>query len=195
MRRRIRRSILCEYRRIFASCAQTPRTIRVGNEIGRQMTAIDPVMTPPFRMLSALIRRIVRSSGRAPARNLVATLVLCIVGAVYAGLSLRFNTEPDALFARDLPFRVAEDEFYRLFPGEADVIVVVIDGPSTASAQRAADRLTTTLSSARSLFNSVRQPTGGDFFERNGLLYTPLGELQALSKTLVDTQPLLGTLS
>jgi len=146
-------------------------------------------------MLSALVRCIVQSSGRAPARALIATLVLCIVAAVYAGLGLRFNTLPDALFARDLPFRIAEDEFYRLFPGEADVIVVVIDGPSTASAQRAADQLATALSSGNGLFNSVRQPTGGDFFRRNGLLYAPLGDLQVLSRTLVDAQPLLGTLS
>jgi len=146
-------------------------------------------------MLTAFTRLVVGSSGRAAVRTVVGALVLCVAAAVYAGLSLRFNTEPDALFAPDLPFRIAEDEFYRLFPGEADVIVVVIDGPSSASAQRAADRLTTMLSSASGLFNSVRQPTGGEFFRRNGLLYEPIPELQALSKTLVDAQPLLGTLS
>ncbi|HZF32782.1 MAG TPA: MMPL family transporter [Candidatus Angelobacter sp.] len=146
-------------------------------------------------MLTALTRFVVRSSGRSAVATVVATLAVCVAAAVYAGFTLRFNTEPDALFARDLPFRVAEDEFYRLFPGEADVIVVVVDGPSTASAERAADRLAMALSSASGLFVSVRQPTGGDFFKRNGLLYEPLGDLQALSKTLVDAQPLLGTLS
>ena len=146
-------------------------------------------------MLTAFTLLVARASGRAPFRTLVAALALCVAGAVYAGLTLELNTEPDALFSRDLPFRVAEDEFYRLFPGEADVIVVVIDGPSTASAERAADRLAAELASAGGLFNSIRQPTGGAFFRRNGLLYAPLEDLQVLSKKLVEAQPLLATLS
>src|SRR5882724_9678548 len=196
MRRRIRRSTLCAYPRTSDFCARTPLPTRAGRATGRQTTAIDRRLSHPRpRMLTALTRFVVRSSGRSAVATVVATLAVCVAAAVYAGFTLRFNTEPDALFARDLPFRVAEDEFYRLFRGEADVIVVVVDGPSTASAERAADRLAMALSSASGLFISVRQPTGGDFFKRNGLLYAPLGDLQALSETLVDAQPLLGTLS
>src|SRR5262249_52972238 len=146
-------------------------------------------------MVTALTRSIVRASARAPWRTLLLAIAICVAAAGYAAQTLDFNTEPDALFAPDLPFRVAENEFYRLFPGEADVILVVIDGPSTASSQRAAERLATVLSATNGLFNSVRQPTGGAFFRRNGLLYETVGDLQALSTTLVEAQPLLGALS
>jgi len=146
-------------------------------------------------MLTALTRSIVRASARAPWRTLLLTIAICVAAAGYAARTLDFNTEPDALFAPDLPFRVAEDEFYRLFPGEADVILVVIDGPSPAAAERAADRLAARLATVPTLFPSVREPTGGEFFRRNGLLYASAEDLQSLSKTLVDAQPLLGTLA
>jgi len=128
-------------------------------------------------------------------RTLLVALGLFAAGTVYAALTLQFNTEPDDLFAHDLPFRVAEDDFYRLFPGEADVILAVIDGPSAVSAERAADRLAEALAPRSDLFRAVRQPTGGEFFKRNGILYSSVGELQTLSNKLIDAQPLLGTLS
>src|SRR5262252_401953 len=104
-------------------------------------------------MLTALTRSIVRASARAPPRRRRSRST---GGGSAAARTLDFNTEPDALFAPDLPFRAAEDEFYRLFPGEADVILVVIDGPSPAAAERAADRLAARLATAPALFPSVR---------------------------------------
>src|SRR5262249_49949496 len=81
--------------------------------------------------------------------------------------------------------------------GEADVILIVVEGPSAASAERAADRLAAQLSSTSTngLFNSVRQPTGGAFFPPNRLLHASLGDLPAPSEKLVGAHTLLATLS
>src|SRR5581483_4416296 len=102
-------------------------------------------------------------------------LLLCLAGAALAGYGaserLSINTDLDALFNRDLPFRFAEKEFDKQFPGEVDLIVAVVDGPSPAAAERAAQRLMTTLAPREDLFYSVASPGGGTFFERNGLLY------------------------
>src|SRR5262249_57450063 len=140
-------------------------------------------------MVTALTRSIVRASARAPWRTLLLAIAICVAAAGYAAQTLDFNTEPDALFAPDLPFRVAEDEFYRLFPGEADVILVVIDGPSTASSLRAADRLATVLSSNNGFFNPRRQPTGGAFFTREGPPYWTVWRLPGLSTTPARAPP------
>ena len=45
------------------------------------------------------------------------------------------------------------------------------------------------------LFESVYRPGSGEFFDRNGLLYLKLEELEQLSDKLTTAQPLLGPLS
>jgi hopanoid biosynthesis associated RND transporter like protein HpnN len=45
------------------------------------------------------------------------------------------------------------------------------------------------------LFKGVYAPGGGEFFERNGLLYLSVKDLEALSENLASAQPLLGLIS
>ena len=45
------------------------------------------------------------------------------------------------------------------------------------------------------LFRYVRQPDGGAFFDRNGLLFLSVAELEALSEQLIAAQPLIGNLA
>jgi hopanoid biosynthesis associated RND transporter like protein HpnN len=47
----------------------------------------------------------------------------------------------------------------------------------------------------KGLFKGVYAPGGGEFFERNGLLYLSVKDLEALSENLASAQPLLGLIS
>ena len=109
--------------------------------------------------------------------------VLVSTGAVawYAATHLTFDTDPINLLAPQLPFRQLQTEFDRAFPELADLIVVVVDGPSVAEAERAANELAARLRETPELFHSVYQPGQGPFFEHHGLLYLDPPELRKLA--------------
>jgi uncharacterized protein len=75
------------------------------------------------------------------------------------------------------------------------MILVVIDGATPELAQQAAAKLTAELGKQPELFQSLRQPGGGPFFERNGLLYLPLAQTQSATEQIIAAQPFLGSLS
>ena len=83
----------------------------------------------------------------------------------------------------------------RAFPQNDNLLVIVIDGATADLADRAARRLAERLRAEPELFRYVRQPDGGAFFERNGLLFLPVDELQAMSDQLIAAQPLIGSLA
>jgi hopanoid biosynthesis associated RND transporter like protein HpnN len=81
------------------------------------------------------------------------------------------------------------------FPQNNDLLVVVIDGRTGDLADRAARQLADRMRSEPELFGYVRQPDGGQFFDRNGFLFLSLAELEATSEQLIAAQPLIGTLA
>ncbi len=122
-------------------------------------------------------------------------VVICCLLAAYAYNTLGINVDTNDLFSRDAPFLQAEDRFSKLFPGEADQILVVVDGPSKMKADQAADQLVAKLQPRNDLVLSIQQPGGGEFFRRNGLLYLTTEQLNGFVDQLTKAQPILGTLS
>ncbi len=146
-------------------------------------------------MLTKFAHDLVRGCRRVPWLVAAAALALTVAAAIGAVTTLTINTDTDALFDRDLPFRVAERAFDKQFPVEVDLIVAVIEGPSTPEAQAAADHLAAALAARSDLFVAVQNPTGGPFFAKNGLLYLSTTELEDLTAKLAAAQPLLGSIS
>lgn len=145
--------------------------------------------------LTRIATRVVHASRTRP-WAVIALIVLLAVGAAYGALrTLQVNTDTTALFDTDLPFRVAERAFDVQFPGEVELIVTVIDGPSTARANHAADQLAARLAANTAFFVSAYSPTGGAFFEKNGVLYLSPAEIDAMGAELAAAQPLLGAIS
>jgi hypothetical protein len=81
----------------------------------------------------------------------------------------------------------------RAFP-QPDILVVV-DAPTPELVERAATRLAQALSARRDLIHAVHQPESGSFFERNGLLYLPTGEVARLTDGLLQANPILSALA
>ncbi len=145
--------------------------------------------------LARIATRAVHASRSRPWLMTVVILVLAVASAAGAVRTLGVNTDTTALFAADLPFRVAERDFDRQFPGEIELVVTVIDGPSAAKANKAADSLAARLAANPALFVSAFNPTGGPFFEKNGVLYLSTAEIDAIGAELATVQPLLGAIS
>ncbi|MGE3474861.1 MAG: MMPL family transporter [Rhodospirillaceae bacterium] len=145
--------------------------------------------------LARIATRVVHASRSRPWLVIAIILALATASAAGAVRVLGVNTDTTALFDADLPFRVAERDFDQQFPGEIELVVTVIDGPSAAKANKAADDLAARLAANPALFVSAFNPTGGPFFEKNGVLYLSTAEIDAIGAELAAAQPLLGAIS
>jgi uncharacterized protein len=125
-------------------------------------------------------------------------LAFLLATAVAGGLSLRhlgLNSDEEALFSQELPFVRLRADFERAFPRFVDPIVVVIDGPTVDETDDAAAALEEHLAQDHAHFASVQRPGGGPFFEKHGLLYLDVKDLEELSDNLAAAQPFLAELS
>lgn len=149
----------------------------------------------PAAYLGRVVVALVRISIRRP-WTVLAMLTLVSAGSLWL-TATRFVLDSDVtkLFAPDLPWRVAERTMEQAFPQRLDLIVIVLDGPDAATSDRAAGALATALQARPELFRTVRQPNGGPFWARNGLLYLSRAEVQSTTDKLVDAQGLLGPLA
>jgi hopanoid biosynthesis associated RND transporter like protein HpnN len=122
--------------------------------------------------------------------------LLATVGAViYTVNHFRIDTEMTDMISDKLPYRKLEKEFQSAFPQFKETIVVVIDADSPEAARLQTAKLAGRLKRETGLFKGVYAPGSGEFFERNGLLYLSVEDLEALSENLASAQPLLGVIS
>jgi uncharacterized protein len=125
----------------------------------------------------------------------MAVMILTAAIAFYCAENFRINTDMSGMISEKLPFKQLDNDFSRAFPDFGDVIVVVIKAGTADDAIRARTTAAARLRQEKELFKSVSEPGGGDFFEKNGLLYLEVGELEGLSERLAEAQPLMGLLS
>jgi hopanoid biosynthesis associated RND transporter like protein HpnN len=113
----------------------------------------------------------------------------------YSVKNFRIDTDITDMISENLPFRKMEKDFSKAFPNLNNTIVVVIDADSAERAIDARDRLADALEKEKDLFKSVYEPGGGPFFERNGLLYMSVDQLQDFGDSMSAAQPLLALIS
>ena len=133
--------------------------------------------------------------GHHAALALSLSLLVTIGVLIYTSNHFRINTELTDMISDKLPYRKLEKEFQHAFPQFKETIVVVIDADTPEAARLYRDKLTEGLEKEQGLFKGVYTPGSGDFFEKNGLLYLSVKDLEALSENLAIAQPLLGLLS
>jgi len=131
--------------------------------------------------------------GRARA-VVVGTLMLTLLLGVYTALNLGMNSNTVSLVGRDLPSRRNHDAFAEIFPNLENALLVVIDGATPELAREAAETLAERLRQEGDRFSDVYLPGGGAFFERNGLLYLSVDDLDLFADHMASVQPILGTL-
>jgi hopanoid biosynthesis associated RND transporter like protein HpnN len=142
------------------------------------------------RVLHAWIARV-----HAQASTVVwGLLILTALLGVYTFQNLGVNSDNLALLSPDLPSRRNHAEFSRHFPNLENALLVVIDGETPELAREAADALVAELRANPRRFQDVYLPGGGGFFERNGLLYRSVDELDEFADQIAAIQPIIGEL-
>jgi hopanoid biosynthesis associated RND transporter like protein HpnN len=126
---------------------------------------------------------------------LLLSLLATVGVAIYTVNHFRIDTEMTDMISDKLPYRKLEKEFQSAFPQFKETIVVVIDADTPETARLLRDKLAERVKRETGLFKGVYAPGSGEFFERNGLLYLSIKDLEALSENLASAQPLLGLIS
>jgi hopanoid biosynthesis associated RND transporter like protein HpnN len=143
------------------------------------------------RILSrALVAWVDFARRRARAVVIGVSLATVALGA-FTVLTLGVNTHHTAILSDDMPFWRDYHEFAEVFPILDESLLVVIDADTVEIAQGAANALAARLATEPERYRDVYVPGGDPFFERTGLLYLEIEELEDLSDQLATVQPLL----
>src|SRR5215471_9371231 len=140
-------------------------------------------------MLRSSILRTVDFCSRYAWWVIVLVVGLAAASSVYTARHFAIKTDVTDLFPHDLPWTQRAFEYMRSFP-QPDIMVVV-EAPTPELVEEATAKLVRALAARRDVIRAVHQPQSGEFFERNGLLYLPSGEVARLTNGLASADPLL----
>jgi len=122
------------------------------------------------------------------------TLALGALAAWYAAGRLGVNTDSANMIEATVPWRQHFNDYRDAFPLRDRNLLIVVDAATPASADAFTAELLRALRAQPERYLSPLVAGEGEFFERNGLLYLPTAELEALTNRLAGAQPLLGLL-
>jgi hopanoid biosynthesis associated RND transporter like protein HpnN len=129
------------------------------------------------------------------ARTVALGLTLVTLGLLaYAVLNLGINSDNLRLVGEDFPARKQHLEFSELFPNLDAALLVVVDAETSELARESTLALAEQMRADTARFTEVYLPGGGDFFERNGLMYRSVDELDLFADQMARMQPVLAEL-
>jgi hopanoid biosynthesis associated RND transporter like protein HpnN len=135
-----------------------------------------------------------RFIARYPRTIVIVSLLLAVISVLYTQQSMEYLTGRDDLMPKNRKFYLDNAAFKEEFGGPDDIVVVIESGDREQAALFG-ERLETALRKEQALFSDVFFPGGLPFFRKNGLLFMPLADIQALKQNLLMAQPVLQALS
>lgn len=92
-------------------------------------------------MLNTLLDFLTRTACRRPIPVIAASLLLALSATLYSAMSLRINSNPDDLVAKDRPYQVAYRDFVSEFGDLEYIYIVVVDNGDGSRSQACIDVL------------------------------------------------------
>ncbi|HEX4301216.1 MAG TPA: MMPL family transporter [Rhizomicrobium sp.] len=142
-----------------------------------------------------IVERIVAACCRAP--GLVAALFVAagVAAGAYTALNFNMDTDSTKLISPKVQWRQREIHFDSLFPQQVNLTLIVVDGKTPELAEAGTAALAAALSKQTKIFSVVRRPDGGDFFNKNGLLFLSEDEVKANTQQMIAAAPFLGPMA
>jgi hopanoid biosynthesis associated RND transporter like protein HpnN len=141
-------------------------------------------------VLQSIVVAIVRACTRFATLVVVAGLLLAVGAGYYAAHHFAINTDINSLIAQNLDWRQRDQAFDRAFDRDATILAVV-EAATPELTNAAADALYQKLKDDKANFQSIQQLGGGEFFERNGLLFLPTEEVAKITGQFESAAPLI----
>ena len=145
--------------------------------------------------MQSVVSTLVVASSRRPWLTLIVALVLASMSLLVVGDRFAMTTDTAELISPKVPWRKQEAAMETAFPQLRDVTLVVIDGATPELAEGGAAKLAANLARDKAHFRLVSRPDGGDFLEREGLLFGSEQAVRDATSALVEAQPMLGPLA
>jgi hopanoid biosynthesis associated RND transporter like protein HpnN len=117
-------------------------------------------------------------------------LLLAIAAGVYTARNFVINTDINTLISTNLDWRARDYRFDQAFDRERTILAVV-EAPTPELVSNAAAALQQKLAGDTKHFETVQRLGGGEFFERNGLLFLPVAEVGQLTSQFESAAPLI----
>jgi len=124
---------------------------------------------------------------------IVAGTFLMLVAAADDVARFSITTDVEALISQKLTWHYRQNAFSAAFPQKG--ITAVVKAPTPENVERATNALVQNIAKRPNLFRTVEQADSGDFFERDGLLFEPLAEVNKTIGGLKTAQPLISGLA
>ncbi len=131
---------------------------------------------------------------RYPLAIVLGALLLSALSVVYTKNNLEFLTGRDDLMPKNSKFHRDYREYRQEF-GDTEEIVIVVESDDPDKAGRFGRELFASLQKRKDVFHEVFYPNGLPFFQKNGMLFLPLEDLQTLGKNISLAMPVLKDLS
>jgi hopanoid biosynthesis associated RND transporter like protein HpnN len=141
-------------------------------------------------VLTSTVVSIVRTCTRFATLTLLVGLVLAVASGFYTANHFAINTDINTLISAKLDWRQRDNEFDRAFERD-NAILAVVEAPTPELTSQAAAALEQKLKGDTKDFVSMQPLGGGEFFEKNGLLFLPVAEVGQLGGQLEAAAPLI----
>ena len=125
----------------------------------------------------------------------VIAAILAVLCGYYTAVNFSIDTNVNKLISSNLDWRKNELTLDAAFPYRHEIIVAVVEAPTSELASQATAALVAALSQKKDIFHSVSEPAGGPFFEKNGLLFLPTQEVVETTKRLGESKPIVQALA
>jgi hopanoid biosynthesis associated RND transporter like protein HpnN len=146
-------------------------------------------------MLTPLIARLVTLSIRRPGWIIVLSLLLAVLSSYYVVHHFKISTDINQLIEMEPEWAARGQAIDKAFPQRGSTVLVVVEAQAPEFADAAANELAAALAKHSDHFTAVSQPSGGDFFEHNGLLYLPADKVADTTQQLAQARPLINALA
>lgn len=146
-------------------------------------------------MLERLVGAVVAWSERRALLLIIMSVLLTAGAGVFTARHLAMDTDTANMISPDLPWRKDLTHFNTLFPQNAGLLVVMIDGKTPDAAEDAAAALFSRIETRKDLFATARRADGGAFFQKYGLLFLPTDQVQKIADAVIEAQPFIGSVT
>jgi uncharacterized protein len=141
-------------------------------------------------VLTSVVVSVVKACTRFSFLTLVIALLLAVAAGFYTARHFTINTDINTLISSNLDWRKRDNQFGEAFDRDRTILAVV-EAPTPELTGAASKALAQKLSGDTQNFESVQPLGSGEFFEKNGLLFLPVAEVERLTREFESAAPLI----
>jgi uncharacterized protein len=146
-------------------------------------------------MIKSVIKTTIEKCTRWPWLVLAVSVALAGLAGLYTVQHFAITTDISKLISPSLPWRQREIAFNKAFPQSTNIILAVIDAPTSEAASKATLSLSHALEGQKKLFRAVDPVSETPFFAHSALLFPPVDQVAAITGKLSEAGPLIGQMA